>query len=103
MAIAALHSHVNVKTVIVVDDDVDVFDPNDVLWALSTRVRWSADTVVVPGSSGNELDPSSDRGIVDKVIIDATLGTLGSSRSFAKIRYPEVRLDDYVVGTLGRD
>lgn len=95
VGLAALHSHVNVKTVVVVDADVDVFTPSDVLWALSTRVQWS-DTVTIRGSAGSELDPSSDDdGLVDKIIIDATLGPQRSGR-YTKVVYPPVKLDDYL-------
>ena len=70
VAIAAMCAHVNVKTVIVVDDDVDVYDPGDVMWALSTRVRWNEAVVPVPGAHGNELDPTSDvHGVQCQIII----------------------------------
>jgi 2,5-furandicarboxylate decarboxylase 1 len=96
VAIVTLGSHVNVKTVIVVDDDVDIFDPVDVLWALSTRVRWDRDCVVLPGAQGNDLDPSSDeRGVQAKMIIDATIGE-DRPRTFQKVRYPPVDLREYV-------
>ena len=73
-ALAAMAAHVNFKTIIVVDGDVDVYDPADVMWALGTRVRWHEDVIPIPGTHGNELDPSSDaHGVVAKVIIDATL------------------------------
>jgi 2,5-furandicarboxylate decarboxylase 1 len=95
VGIAALHSHVNVKAVVVVDSDVDIFNPTDVLWALSTRVRWATSLNVLTGASGNELDPSSDElGLVDKAIIDATLGERAGS--YTKVNYPAVNLNDYL-------
>jgi 2,5-furandicarboxylate decarboxylase 1 len=61
------------KFVVVVDDDVDVFDESDVLWALATRVQADRDLVVIPGSLGAILDPSaSPQGITAKLGIDAT-------------------------------
>lgn len=96
VAIAALHSHVNVKTVIVTDADVDIFEPTEVLWALSTRVRWGPGLVHLPGSSGNELDPSSDDdGVVDKLIIDATLDPVRRD-AYTKVSYPAINLSDYI-------
>ena len=62
-----------VKFVVVVDDDIDVFDESDVLWALATRVQADRDLVVVSGSLGAILDPSATReGITAKLGVDAT-------------------------------
>src|SRR5438094_2756575 len=61
------------KLVIVVDDDVDVFDESDVLWAVATRTHADRDLVVISGSLGALLDPSADeRGVTAKLGIDAT-------------------------------
>jgi UbiD family decarboxylase len=61
------------KLVIVVDDDIDVFDESDVLWAVATRMQADRDLVVVSGSLGALLDPSADeRGVTAKLGIDAT-------------------------------
>ena len=92
---AALASHVNVKTVIIVDDDVDIFDPADVMWALSTRARWDQDPLVAPNARGNDLDPASDENAVQaKLIVDATLGAQRRNR-YTKVRYPAVELREY--------
>ncbi len=96
VALAAMAAHVNFKTVIVVDADVDIFDPADVLWALATRARWDRGVVPVPGAHGNELDPSADEhGIVAKVIIDATLPAEKRKR-YLKVAYPPVDLKKYL-------
>ena len=61
------------RYVIVVDDDVDVFDESDVLWAIATRAQADRDLVVINGSMGSMLDPSaSEQGITAKLGIDAT-------------------------------
>jgi len=61
------------KLVIVVDDDVDVFDESDVMWAVATRMQADRDLVVIGGSLGAMLDPSADdRGVTAKLGIDAT-------------------------------
>ncbi len=96
VALAAMAGHVNFKTVIVVDADVDIHDPADVLWALATRVRWDADVVPIPGAHGNELDPAADaHGVVCKGIIDATLPAEARGR-YIKVAYPPVDLEDYL-------
>jgi UbiD family decarboxylase len=61
------------KLVIVVDDDIDVFDESDVLWAVATRMQADRDLVTIAGSLGAMLDPSADdRGVTAKLGIDAT-------------------------------
>lgn len=61
------------KLVVIVDDDIDVYDESDVLWALATRVQADRDLLVVSGSLGAILDPSaSSAGVTAKLGIDAT-------------------------------
>jgi vanillate/4-hydroxybenzoate decarboxylase subunit C len=61
------------KIVIVVDADVDPFDLNQVMWAMSVRVNPAGDILVLPNMSVNLLDPAGQPGgIVHKMIIDAT-------------------------------
>lgn len=96
VALAAMTAHVNVKKVIVVDPDVDIYDPADVLWALTNRVDWSRDTFTVPGAQGHEMDPTADaRGVHTKIGIDATYKP--ERREYGeRIRYPEVDLGEYL-------
>ncbi|WP_347707508.1 hypothetical protein [Clostridium sp. cel8] len=61
------------KIVVVVDETVDPFNLEQVMWALTTRVRPDKDVVLIPNSPGIPLDPSSDPpGMNTKLIIDAT-------------------------------
>jgi UbiD family decarboxylase len=61
------------KLVIVVDDDIDVFDESEVMWAVATRMQADRDLVTIAGSLGAMLDPSADdRGVTAKLGIDAT-------------------------------
>jgi 2,5-furandicarboxylate decarboxylase 1 len=71
---AALGTEFYTKHVIVVDDDVDIFDTNDVMWAVATRVRPDKDIFFIPGVKGAILDPTSDpeNFTVTKMGIDAT-------------------------------
>ena len=46
------------KHVILVDEDVDIFDSNDVLWAMTTRYQGDVSTVFIPGVRCHPLDPS---------------------------------------------
>ena len=61
------------KLVVVVDDDIDVFDESDVLWAVATRMQPDRDLLTISGSLGALLDPSADElGMTAKLGIDAT-------------------------------
>jgi 2,5-furandicarboxylate decarboxylase 1 len=60
------------KMVIVVDDDIDVNDEQQVLWALATRFQSDRDLFRVEGVSTNLLDPSIRNGVSAKMGLDAT-------------------------------
>lgn len=65
----------NLKMVVVVDEDVDVFDESQVLWAIATRVQADRDLTVIPQHQGMgcTLDPSTDElSRTAKLGIDAT-------------------------------
>ncbi len=70
--IAALAAHPSLKLVVVVDPDVDIFNPEEVEYAIATRVQWGRDVVMIQGVRGSSLDPSSENGLTTKVGIDAT-------------------------------
>jgi len=96
VCLAAMMAHVNIRNVIVVDPDVNIYDPADVLWALTNRVDWSRDVFTVPGAQGHEMDPMSDaRGVQTKVGLDATYKP--ERRNYGeRIRYAEVDLTKYL-------
>ena len=61
------------KYLVAVDDDIDIFKTNDVLWAISTRVDPGRDVFTVPQTGAGPIDPSSyEFGITSKLFIDAT-------------------------------
>ena len=70
--IAAFAAHSSLKRVVVVDDDIDIFNMNEVEYAIATRVRWNEDVVLIPGVKGSSLDPSAKNALTTKVGIDAT-------------------------------
>ena len=70
---AALAAEFYNKVVVVVDDDVDVRDYRQVMWAVATRAQPDRDIFIVPNALGAGLDPSCTReGITAKIGIDAT-------------------------------
>src|SRR6187455_908290 len=78
-ALLAALSVMDLKHVVVVDDDIDVHNPMDVEWAIATRVQADRDVFIVPGARAKPLDPSlpvMPAGVVPtgaKVGIDATI------------------------------
>ena len=81
-ALLAFSAFPELKHVILVDEDVDIFDTDDVLWAMNTRFQGDRDIVTIPGVRCHPLDPSSDpaysgsisdRGISCKTIFDCTV------------------------------
>lgn len=61
------------KIAIIVDEFVDPFNLEQVMWALTTRVRPDKDVFKIPYAPGMPLDPSSDpAGMHTKLVIDAT-------------------------------
>lgn len=64
-----------VKTVIAVDDDIDVTDDSQVMWALATHFQPHRDALVIEGLPGNALDPSASAvGTTSRMGLDATRG-----------------------------
>jgi 2,5-furandicarboxylate decarboxylase 1 len=72
--LTALGAELYTKHVIVVDDDVDIYDMDDVMWAVATRMRAEKDIFMVPGVKSAIIDPTSDPNTftVTKMGIDAT-------------------------------
>jgi 2,5-furandicarboxylate decarboxylase 1 len=97
--LAAFSNSHEVKQVIVVDDDIDIFDHDRVEWAVATRFQAGKDMIVVKGSLGSKLDPSSDEGISDKVGMDATLPIKRDNNKFDVMTIPGLdvmKKEDYI-------
>ncbi len=71
-AMVAFAEDISLKLVIVVDDDVNVFDDRDIFWAMATRMQADEDIDIVRNAFGAILDPSNRAGRTAKMIIDAT-------------------------------
>lgn len=100
--LAALASNKDVKHVVVVDHDVDVFNPRDVEWAIATRVQADRDVVIIPGAKGSPLEPSHvQRGITAKMGIDATAPLGFCEGKFDRTYIPgweKLKIEDYFPG-----
>jgi 2,5-furandicarboxylate decarboxylase 1 len=81
----ALNLDRRLKVLTVVDDDVNLRDPREVAWAMSTRFNPERDTVIVGGTEGYIIDPSTAGGSGSKIGFDATRG---AGAQFDKIAMP---------------
>jgi 2,5-furandicarboxylate decarboxylase 1 len=86
--LGAFAGHYDVKQVIVVDEDVDIHNPNEVEWAVATRFQADRDLVIVPESQGSKLDPSTRDGVGAKMGLDATKPLAAAEMVFKRIRVP---------------
>ena len=105
-ALLAALSVMDLKHVVVVDDDIDVFDPTDVEWAIATRVQGDRDVMIVSNARAKPLDPSLPQGFGvsptgAKVGIDATIPEGIPREHYERISYAyaeSARIDDYIKG-----
>ena len=103
-ALLAFSAFPELKQVILVDEDVDIFDTNDVLWAMTTRMQADVDIVTIPGVRCHPLDPSNDpacswsirdHGIACKTIYDATIPFNQKAR-FQRAKFMEVDVKKFL-------
>jgi 2,5-furandicarboxylate decarboxylase 1 len=105
-ALLAALSVMDLKHVVVVDDDIDVFDPAEVEWAMATRVQGDKDVMIVSNARAKPLDPSLPQGygVVPtgaKVGVDATMPEGIPREYYERITYAyadRVRIGEYVNG-----
>ncbi|HWP26623.1 MAG TPA: UbiD family decarboxylase [Xanthobacteraceae bacterium] len=105
-ALLAALSVMDLKHVVVVDDDIDVNDPMDVEWAIATRVQGDKDIIIIPNARAKPLDPSlpQQAGVVPtgaKVGIDATIPDHIPKEHYERITYAyadTAKIDDYLKG-----
>ena len=95
---AASHGHRSCKHIFVVDEDVDIYDPLSVEWAMATRFQADRDMIWLGRERGSSLDPSAEPGSYEtcKVGFDLTAPLETAGKHFNKVPFPEVDLSDYL-------
>lgn len=110
-ALLAFSAFSELKHVIVVDEDVDPFDMNDVLWAMNTRYQGDIDTIFIPGVRCHPLDPSespdysyklTQRGQSCKTVFDCTVPFHLKDR-FKRANFLEVDAKKWAPGQFDND
>jgi 2,5-furandicarboxylate decarboxylase 1 len=104
--LAAIAAEPNLKIAVVVDDDIDIYRDEDVLWAIATHCEADRDLTVIANVMGAHLNPSAygeirhqHGNMNSKLIIDATRP---ATLPFAERIQPpadawaRIRLEDYV-------
>jgi 4-hydroxy-3-polyprenylbenzoate decarboxylase len=81
------------KMFVVVDDDVNIHDMNDVIWAITTRVDAARDTTIINNTPTDTLDPASPLvNLGSKLGIDATQKT--KEEGYEREIQQQVKVDD---------
>jgi UbiD family decarboxylase len=103
-AMAALAGCDFVKHVVVVDADIDVYNEEQVMWAVATRVQADQHVDIIKNAKGSTLDPSqTDDIMTTKMIIDATRPV---QRPYAaRLSIPveameRIRLEDFITASI---
>lgn len=103
-ALLAFAAFSELKHVFLVDEDVDIFDMNDVMWAMTTRFQSDVDCVSIPGVRCHPLDPSNDptydpsirdHGIACKTIFDCTV-PFAQKHRFQRAAFQEVDVTQWL-------
>lgn len=95
---AAFAGHTSCKHVFVVDTDIDIYQPQDVEWAMATRFQGDRQMIVRPRETGSSLDPSADAGthLTTRIGFDLTKPLLAKGKTFNKAPFPDVDLSQFI-------
>ena len=105
-ALLAFSAFSELKHIMLVDEDVDIFDLSDVMWAMTTRYQADVSTTLIPGVRCHPLDPSSDpafspsiraHGIACKAIFDCTV-PYHLKKNFIRSQFLEVDVNRFIPG-----
>jgi UbiD family decarboxylase len=98
---AAFEGHKSLKHCVVVDGDINIYDPHDVEWAIATRFQADKNTIILTNQPGSSLDPSGDltegkKAATAKAGIDATAPLVTTGKGFKKEEYRKVDPNNYL-------
>jgi UbiD family decarboxylase len=96
---AAFKGHASMKHVFVVDDDIDIENPQEIEWAMATRFQGDKDMIVKTKEKGSSLDPSSDMATREttKVGFDLTKPLVSKGKDFSRPDLPmKINIEDYL-------
>jgi UbiD family decarboxylase len=96
--VAAFEGHKSLKHCVIVDDDIDIYNPHDVEWAIATRFQADKNAIILQNQPGSSLDPSGDltegkKATTCKMGLDATVPFGKTDKSFTKEQYRKIDLN----------
>ena len=98
---AAFAGHHSLKHCVVVDEDINIYDPHDVEWAIATRFQADKNAVILSNQPGSSLDPSGDlaegkKATTAKAGLDATAPLTTTGKGFKKEAYLKIDINNYI-------
>ena len=98
---AAFEGHKSLKHCIIVDEDINIYDPHEVEWAIATRFQADKNAIILSNQPGSSLDPSGDlsegkKATTAKAGLDATIPLVTTGKGFSKQEYIKVDLNKYL-------
>ncbi len=95
---AAFAGHSSCKHVFVVDDDIDIYNPEEVEWAMATRFQGDTRMLIKDKERGSSLDPSAEPGthLTTKIGFDLTKPLSAAGKNFEKASFPDVDLSRFL-------
>ena len=95
---AAFAGHKSLKHVVIVDDDIDIYSPASVEWAIATRLQADKGVIIKSNEKGSSLDPSADPHTyaTSKMGIDTTKPLVAHGKNFTKAEWMKVNAEDYI-------
>ena len=98
---AAFNGHKSMKHVVIIDEDVDIYNSTAVEWAIATRFQGDKDLIVKSDSPGSSLDPSAKheegkKTLTAKVGVDATIPFDVDKSKYEIVKYNEVDINAYL-------
>ena len=95
--LTALGISKDLKHVVIVDSDVDIYDYRDIEFAIASRVQAGEDVVIIKNALGSSLEASHvNKGLSDKMGIDATKPLNNELFDRAVVPgYEDININDY--------
>lgn len=108
VGLIALATYTELKHVILVDSDIDIFDADDVLWAMNYRFNAEKDIITIPQTICHPLDPSEKKGYTGywrdglgcKAIFDCTIPLPLKEEYFHRAKFLEIDPKPWIVDLL---
>lgn len=93
----AFAGHKSCKHVLIVDKDINIYDPLSVEWAMATRFQGDTRMIIKDKEPGSSLDPSAEPGtkMTTKIGFDLTKPLVARGKNYNKADFPKVDINKY--------